>query len=235
MKLRARVVLIIAAAFALLQVSAMAADDELVNTLGLRIGYENNKNSENDLGEAPVVSVTYTRAIKDWRIWGSLGYGAGWDVYEKSLIEAEIAGGKKIVFPDMYIETICTFGAGLKMFHLSQDEKFIVDYTLISPELVARGEFPLTVTGMASIFDLTIYPLAFFTRGEGYSVSKGTYGDSESGITYGFKGEAAIKWDIKQFTVQAGVRYVYIGSAGLKDFYSGDEFLGPFIEGGWRF
>lgn len=227
MKLHGCFAWVMIAMFALLQVAAMAADDELVNTLGLRIGYENNQNPDNDLGEVPVVSIAYTRAIEDWRVWGRLGYGATWDLFEKSLIEVEIAGGKKIGF--------FTLGAGLKAFHFSQDEKFIVDYTIISPELAARGEFPFGETGLAGILDLAFYPAAYFTRGEGYSVAKRKNADAETGITYGYKGEASLKWYISQFALEAGIRYMVIDSASLEAFYGGDQFLGPFIESSWRF
>lgn len=227
MKLRYSFVLAAIAVFALVGMSAIAAEEGLLNSLGLRIGYENNQNPDNDMGEAPVVTFTYTHDIEAWRLWGRLGYGAEWELFAKSLIEFEVGGGKKINY--------FTLGGGLKILHFSQDEKFIVDYTIICPELVARGEFPFGETGLTGILDLTLYPAAFFTRGEGYSVSKAAYGDAETGITYGYKGEASLKWYIAQFAVEAGIRYMTIDRASLSAFYGGDQFLGPFIEGSWRF
>ena len=227
MKLRIGFVWLMAMAFALQQLSVMAAKDEYANTLGLRVGYENNQNPDNDKGEAPVVSLAYTRNIEDWRVWGRLGYGAMWDIFEKSLVEFEIAGGKKINY--------FTIGAGLNALYFSQDEKFIVDYYIISPELVVRGEFPFGETGLAGILDLTLYPAAYVSQDEGYNLSKGRTADAENGFTFGFKGEASLKWYISQFALEAGIKYMTIDKASLSSFYGGDEFLGPFIEGSWRF
>lgn len=229
------IVVLMTAVLAVSVVMAGAAANESFNNLALRAGYENNKTSDSDLGEAPIFSIIYTRAINDWRWWGALGYGSEWAMFAKSLVEFELAGGKELYFPDRYFSPRLTFGGGLKILHFTQDEKFIVDYTLISPALVARGEAKCDYTSIIGILDLTVYPLAYFTRGEGYSVSKAAYGDAETGITYGYKIEASLKYEIAQFAIALGLRYMVIESAGLGDFYSGDEFLGPFLEGSWRF
>ena len=226
MKLRMMIALMIGI-LATFHVATKAAVGDSANTLSLRGAYEQNKNSGGSYGEKPHFTLKYEHDQEDWRYWTGLGYGGTWDIFDKDVIDVELALGKN--FSNVNI------GGGLFLLYVQLNGNAIIDYFLVGPEVACRGDFPFGKSGFAALVDVAIYPALLYQRNDGQK--GGTKLDSKSGYAYGFKAEAAIKKDFSQFVVTAGVRYQFIEGPSLKDdlTYEGDQFFGPFIEAGWKF